>query len=71
MAERMKHLIDNPQTSAGRADARVRQFFADAFGVEVLSNLRLRLETLSDRKRQRHAAIRWTRRVAVSGHAST
>jgi hypothetical protein len=69
LAERMKHPIDNPRTSTDGADSRARQFFADAFGVEVLSNLRLRLETLSDRKRQRHAAIQWTRLLAVSGHA--
>ncbi|MGE5099967.1 MAG: hypothetical protein ACM3SX_08275 [Deltaproteobacteria bacterium] len=64
----MKHPIDNPRTSARGADARLRQFFADAIGVEVLSNLRVRLETLSDRNRQRHTAIGWTRRLAVSGH---
>lgn len=64
----MRHPIDNPRTSAHGADIRLGQFFADAFGVEVLSNLRLRLETLSDRNREPHAAIGWTRRLTVSGH---
>jgi hypothetical protein len=65
----MRHEGERPSGRARAAESiRLKQFFADVFGAEVLSTLALRIEAVSDRTRQRRAAIEWTRQ-SLSRHA--